>query len=143
MIAEKFNQEFAKDLRSQFLPLDYVSGFWRDNAVAMLQTVSPSTLGIGIKDFDLLYQKLLLAKNQLSLFEFAVCNNLLENQSKKSLDISMSEYIRLQHEVIRLAEDWTARTQVIRVSVQKRINEEEKIRASLAQASIQPISAQA
>lgn len=132
MIAQRFQEEFQKDLKTNLLPVGYTSCEWFDSAMFALSQVSPAQLGISVTDFETIHAKCAGCDiNPLSMFEFAVCNNMLEGCSRKALDVDFKSYINLQHEVNRLAKDWTGRTEVIRTSVQKRINEEEKAKAAV------------
>jgi hypothetical protein len=132
MIAQRFQEEFQKDLKSNLLPTGYTTSEWFDAAMYALGQASPAQLGISVSDYETLHLKLSgCSIAPLSMFEFAVANNMLEGSSRKALDLNFPSYITLQKEVYNLAKDWTARTEVIRTAVQKRINEEEKAKAAL------------
>lgn len=136
MIAERFQQEFQKELKAKaYKPAAEPTIGWYSCAVAALKKVSPAQLGVSAIEFSELYYALSEGK-QLSFMQFAIANNTLENMNAESLGLELRSYFILQEEVEKHAKNWTEASSYIRQHVQQRLNEEEKMKAAASNVPI-------
>ncbi len=130
MITQRFHEEFQKELKAKlYAPAQPLSEKWYDAAINALSNASPAQLGVSVEDVQEIYFALDRRK-QLTLMQFAVANNALENMSSKALGMEnrWDDYFDIQKEVNNQAMHWTQATNHIRQDVQRRINEEEKMK---------------
>lgn len=138
MIAQRFQEEFQKELTAKvYHPSTTITNSWRSAAMTAIEKASPAQLGVGADALKELYHALGQDK-ELTLMQFAIANNALENMSCDALRLThdFAYYCNIQKEVEALAKDWTIKTSSIREAVQKRLNEEEKMKVAASGASI-------
>lgn len=121
-LEQKFNDELQRTLKENTVPF-IVPPYWLKEVLSALKFTGPIGLGITGEELALI-RKNREENKPVSLWEFAVLNNNLENRSQNDLQLSDENYDQLMISVSKLAELWNDHTKNIRNEVLKKLSEE-------------------
>lgn len=132
--AEEKGNRFEKQLDTELFPIEMVTAEWIQYAIIARRKSSPQSHRVGLKDIaKVVNLGCQVVPDKLSLFQFGVLYNSLENVSQDQLDLNDDEYETLLKTGQPALEWYQKRVKAIREKIEKDVDQEfEMKRAAIA-----------
>lgn len=127
LVAEKSDERLATEIFANAK----ISDRWKDLASKCIMKTAPVHHSLLIPQF-LMCLRTDPVKNDITLFQFGVLNNALENISPNEMGLSREEYVDLmENEVLPLMEIWKQRVKSIREEIILQVDAEFKVQMAM------------
>jgi hypothetical protein len=141
---QRFNEEFQKALEAKQFPAEKLSLTWWNWAFSALLFTSIIKLGINPED----WMNLIEARTQrkLTLYQFALLSNNLQERTPKELQVDILEYADIMAEADRYVKIWQEQSNSLREEVTKKVQEEQQMKEAAANGVgniLKPVKAEA
>lgn len=143
MNPQNVEQQFNEKLKVLLMDMPFgkqPSGQWYNAAINALPSASPLSMGLTSMEMSVIVMAV-RAGIQLSCYNFAVVNNLLEGKSCNDLQFtSIDAYVAFMAEVEELSAEWNKQTAETRENLIKGIvDEQQKVYKDHLEGKLMPI----
>lgn len=126
--AQRFNEQFQKELEARLFPTEKLSAQWRELANYSLEFTSLIKLGINPEDWRALIAPAVFDK--MNLYQFSLLSNNYQDRSPRDLHVTKEDYVDLMAEADEYVKIWQELTDQLRDDVEKRLQEELQMKAA-------------
>ncbi|WPV66293.1 hypothetical protein [Chitinophaga sp. LS1] len=102
-VVQQFNERKQKALQTTNMPFEAINPKWFDAAKIALEY--SSCLSLGIAPYEL-KRLLMVKKEDLTMMDFALLSNNLENKSARDLGVSVESYVELLQSGVAAVAQW-------------------------------------